>query len=77
MPSNGLQNILMAIFIAIIVYVLALIPYTWGWHNGYKEGQIDALNGAIYYKLEKQPDSEFRWIKCAGICRYGKAEEEK
>lgn len=76
MLSEGLQNILMVIFIAVIVYVLALIPYAWGWNNGYEEGQIDALNGEIYYKLEKQPNSEFKWVECIGICRYGKAEEE-
>ena len=31
-------------------------------HNDYyKRGQIDCLNGAIYYKLEKQVDGTTDW----------------
>ena len=27
----------------------------------YKRGQIDAINGAVYYKLEKQLDGSTEW----------------
>ena len=60
-------------FLVIVVLIFSLIaPYLVGRSSGYRNGQIDALNGAIYYKLEKQSDNEFRWVECPGICRYGK-----
>ena len=64
-------------FLLALLCVICIALGIWmGWGGGYREGQIDALNGAIYYKLEKQSDSEFRWIECQGICRYGKEGEE-
>ena len=72
--NEALQNIALFFMIICIIWMLSLIPYRLGKWVGYREGQIDALNGAIYYKLEKQTDSEFRWVKCQGICRYGKDE---
>ena len=71
-----IQKLVLGLIIIVVIWFLSLIPYYWGHSNGYREGQIDALNGAIYYKLEKQSNSEFKWIKCQGICRYGKEEEE-
>ena len=76
MVKDTTIKILTMIVIAATVWFLALVPYRWGHSDGYREGQIDALNGEIYYKLEKQSDSEFRWIECQGICRYGKKGEE-
>ncbi len=75
-PPVCVQNLVLGLLIMAVIWLLALIPYQWGHNNGYREGQIDALNGAIYYKLERQSDSEFRWIECQGICRYGKEGEE-
>ena len=30
--------------------------------NYYKDGQIDCINGAIYYKLDKQLDGSTWWV---------------
>ncbi len=73
---NFAQNILLITLIVTVIFGLALIPYGIGEKAGYREGQIDALNGEIYYKLEKQSDSEFLWVECQGICRYRKEGEE-
>ena len=72
--NEALQNIALFFLIVFTIWVLSLIPYRLGKWVGYRDGQIDAINGAIYYKLEKQADSEFRWIGCPGICRYEKEE---
>ena len=64
-------------FLVVILCIICIATGIWmGYGNGYREGQIDAMNGEIYYKLEKQSDSEFRWVECQGICRYGKEGEE-
>ena len=62
--------------LAILCVICIAIGVWMGHGNGYREGQIDALNGAIYYKIERQPDNEFKWVECPGICRYGKEGEE-
>ena len=35
----------------------------------YKEGQVDAINGAVYYKLEKQLDGSTEWEKSVEIVK--------
>ena len=74
--ENLIRKALVMLFIAAIIWILVLFPYQWGHDAGYRDGQIDALTGAIYYKLEKQSNSEFRWVECPGICRYGKEGEK-
>ena len=75
MISDTVQNIMLGLIILAVIWFLSLIPYKFGEWIGYREGQIDALNGAIYYKLEKQQNSEFKWVGCQGICRYEKEGE--
>lgn len=72
MVMDALNNILICAAILIVVFLLAMVPYAMGRNTGYREGQIDALNGKLYYKLEKQADSEFRWVECQGVCTYEK-----
>ena len=74
--NEAIQNILFFFLIVLFIWLLSLIPYKFGKEVGYREGQIDALNGAIYYKIEKQSNNEFKWVECQGICRYPKEGEE-
>ncbi len=66
--NDAIGTFLLAMLCAISIAIGVWL----GYGMGYREGQIDALNGEIYYKLEKQDDSEFKWVECPGICRYGK-----
>ena len=36
----------------------------------YKEGQIDCINGAIYYKLNKQIDGSTMWDRQLAIVKH-------
>ena len=38
-------------------------------HYYYKRGQVDAINGAVYYKLEKQLDGSTEWEKHTEIVK--------
>lgn len=75
MTMDALNTIFATVTIIIIIFLLSLIPYSIGRNWGYKAGQIDALTGSIYYKLEKQGNSEFIWVECPSICRYEKQED--
>lgn len=35
----------------------------------YRRGQIDCINGAVYYKLEKQIDGAIKWEKSTKIVK--------
>jgi hypothetical protein len=41
------------------IYVFGKVDY----RSGYKQGQIDAINGKIYYELKKTKDNEIEWTK--------------
>jgi len=45
------------------VICLMIISYIGGINDGYKVGQVDAINGEIHYHLEKQPNGEMEWVK--------------
>ncbi len=50
--------ILACILIGFIVYdILA-----WWKRDTYRDGQIDAINGRIFYHLEKNEDGSTQWI---------------
>lgn len=76
MISNALHNMFIAALVITIIFLLATIPYAMGYNVGYRTGQIDALNGKIHYRLEKQEDSEFIWVECPAVCDYGEGEGE-
>lgn len=74
MISETFQNIILMLFVLAVILVLAMIPFSIGHSIGYKNGQIDALNGKIHYRLEKQENSEFIWVECPDVCEYEKGE---
>lgn len=76
MTNDFLSNILLVFFIGAVIFLLSIIPYAVGQRWGYRDGQIDALNGKIYYRLEKQDNSEFQWVECPATCNYDKASEQ-
>jgi hypothetical protein len=53
------MNTIEFIFIVIVIYM----SFVFGNNIGYKNGQIDAINGQVNYHLEKQPNGEMEWIK--------------
>lgn len=75
MMWNYLQNTLIAVLVLMVIFCLSLVPYSMGQRSGYRTGQIDALNGKIYYRLERQEDGEFRWVECPDVCKYEKKGE--
>ena len=46
-----------------LLICLSIMSYLGGAHDGYKKGQIDAINGEIHYQLEKRPNGETEWIE--------------
>ena len=46
------------IFTCVVAFFLnVLVPHSFN----YKKGQLDAINGAVHYKLEKQLDGTTDW----------------
>lgn len=76
MTGDALTNIFTGIIILVFIILISLISHSIGRSWGYRDGQIDALTGSIYYKLERQENNEFIWVECPGICRYEKQDEE-
>lgn len=74
MISKTLQGILFALVVGGLVFLLSLIPYSFGEKWGYEAGQIDALNGKIHYRLERQDNNEFEWVECPDVCEYEEGE---
>ena len=55
-------------FLVIIIFTLLFFNIVFsvfhsktGYQNGYKKGQIDAINGIIKYELVEQEDKSFQW----------------
>lgn len=46
---------------AIISTLLLLISITMIHESGYRQGQIDSLNGEIKYELTTKPNGEVKW----------------
>jgi hypothetical protein len=46
-----------------LLVCLTIMIYLGGANDGYKKGQIDAINGEIHYQLEKQPNGETEWAR--------------
>jgi len=44
-----------------VVYTLAIVGGNW--HDGYREGQIDALTGDVKYEFCEQPNGEIKWVE--------------
>lgn len=49
----------LAIFCGIMFFFIGCFEIN---ENGKKQGQVDALTGNIYYKLQTNPDSTKEWV---------------
>lgn len=74
MIMETVNNILVLALILLIIFLVSMVPWWMGHRTGYQDGQIDALNGKIHYRLEKQDDSQFLWVECPNVCEYEKGE---
>jgi hypothetical protein len=52
-------DIIMIVACVIIILLIALFEYK----DGYKNGQVDAINGKIKYKLEEREDKTTDWVE--------------
>lgn len=56
----------------ILTVVMILVSlggaYFAGHKDGYRAGQIDAVNHRIFYHLERQADGSQVWAACAEVC---------
>jgi hypothetical protein len=57
------MNIFDIMIIISLLICLSIMSYLGGAHDGYKKGQIDAINGEIHYQLEKQQNGETEWVE--------------
>lgn len=51
------------VFIIIIFILIWSFGFYLGLNNGYKEGQIDAINGVIKYELVINKDKSMTWAE--------------
>lgn len=51
------------VMFAVMLVICVCITFPAKHDEGYKQGQIDAMNEIIKYKLEKQPDGSSEWIE--------------
>ena len=59
--------LVIGICIGVVATLCTLAAIT---HNDYhKQGQIDCLNGAIYYRLEKQMNGTTDWVYSKSIVK--------
>lgn len=58
--SDGIGIALLSTLITIMGVLLFWLELE---EKYYKQGQIDAINGKVEYKLETQPDSSRAWVK--------------
>ncbi len=55
-------------FIVGVMVMTMILVYTGNRRiDGYKEGQIDAINGKIAYQLVEQPNHTTTWEKVKGV----------
>ena len=47
--------------IAIVAFLFGILLMAFIIGNGYRKGQIDAINGNIIYELVTQPNGEMKW----------------
>ena len=49
-------------FVIIIIFIVSIaLAIIISDNRGYRQGQLDAINGEIHYKLVKQENREMNW----------------
>lgn len=54
------------VMVAMMIVVLWVASHEYD--RGYKQGQIDALNGSIHWQLQRQADGQMLWTECENVC---------
>jgi hypothetical protein len=67
-PPEWFQNLCITVMVVIVIFLLSLIPWGLGHWHGYRDGQIDAINGKIYWQLIPQNDGTKIWVECPQEC---------
>ena len=61
---NAVKSIMICIAVSIIfIFLILIVSVRSSFREGYKIGQIDAINGKIYYELFEYEDGEREWKK--------------
>lgn len=64
-------------YLAIVIgLALLCVAYLAGHKDGYRAGQINALNGKAHYQLERQENNSLIWIECPDVCDGEKKDDE-
>ena len=66
-------------FITCIFIACSLVFGLWhlGFEAGFEAGQVQAINGEIYYELQTRPSGETRWVELDEAKRKGGCDEPK
>ena len=54
------------IIVCFVVMILCIIGASFVIEQGYRQGQIEAINGIIKYELTTKPDNSIVWVKKDG-----------
>jgi cell division protein FtsL len=54
-----IESSLIILFYTILIIIFSIIKY----NDGYKQGQIDALNNKIKYELRENEDGTKEWVE--------------
>ena len=55
------QTAIFVIIISLTILAIISVTYSLGAENGYRQGQIDCINGTINYELVRQDDNTTTW----------------
>jgi hypothetical protein len=51
-----------SVFIGLVLGILLSVIFVHVFDMTYKDGQLDAINGKIYYELVRQNDNSTKWM---------------
>jgi hypothetical protein len=58
-----MEDLIVDLIIGILFVILILIVAHFEYEDGYKDGQVSAINGKVKYKLEEQEDKTTDWVE--------------
>lgn len=51
------------VFIVLLIVIYIIFLTIFFYKSGYRQGQIDALNGKVEYEKKENEDGEITWVK--------------